>query len=68
MPRMNAVQMTTRYLIAPLMANLISLALLRPHVDIQSWIGLSLIAAGSVWLLIEPENKGEPGLFTHWTG
>ena len=58
MPRMNSVQMTTRYLIAPLLANLISLALLRPHVDVQSWIGLSLIAAGSVRLLIAPAKSG----------
>ena len=64
MPRMNAVQMTTRFLIAPLVANLISLALLRPHVDVQSWIGLLLIAAGSVGLLIAPADRDESGLFT----
>lgn len=64
MPRMNAVQMTTRYLIAPLIANLISLALLRPHVDVQSWIGLSLIAGGSVRLLIASAKSGGSDDFT----
>jgi uncharacterized membrane protein len=33
---------------------LISLALLRPHVEIQSWIGLLLIAAGAGWMLLAP--------------
>lgn len=51
MGRLSAVQMTTRFLLAPLIANLISLALLRPHVEIQAWIGLVLIAGGSVWML-----------------
>lgn len=64
MPRMNAVQMTTRFVIAPLMANLMSLALLRPHVDVQSWIGLTLITAGSVWLLIAPADNGKSGTIT----
>jgi len=64
MPRMSAVQMTTRYLIAPLMANLMSLALLRPHVDIQSWIGLLLIAAGAGWLMFAPAKTGDSDDFT----
>lgn len=68
MPRMTAVQMTTRYVIAPLIANLISLALLRPRVDVQSWIGLSLIAAGSVWLLIVPGRAISPDFFTFGRG
>ena len=57
MRRMSAVQMTTRFLIAPLMANLISLALIRPHVEIQSWIGLALIAAGAGWIVLEPSSS-----------
>jgi len=59
MRRMNAVQMTTRFLIAPLMANLISLALIRPHVDIQSWIGLVMISGGSGWMVIAPVESRE---------
>ena len=51
MRHMSAVQMTTRFLIAPLMANLISLVLLRPHVEVQAWIGLLLIALGSGWMV-----------------
>jgi hypothetical protein len=51
MRRMSAVQMTTRFLIAPLLANLMTLALIRPHVEVQSWIGLLLIAQGAGWLV-----------------
>jgi drug/metabolite transporter (DMT)-like permease len=64
MRRMNAVQMTTRFLIAPLMANLISLALIRPHVDIQSWIGLVMISAGSGWMVIAPVESRESNSMT----
>ena len=56
MQRMSAAKMTTRFLIAPLLANLMSLALLRPHVGIQSWIGLALIATASGWMLFAPED------------
>ena len=56
MGHVGAVQMTTRFLIAPLIANLISLAKLRPHVEVQSWIGLVLIAAGAGWLLFAQED------------
>ena len=59
MRRMSAVRMTTRFLIAPLLANLIGLALLRPHVQLQAWFGLALIALGAGWLLFAPES--EPG-------
>ena len=54
MRQMSAVQMTTRFLIAPLMANLIGLALLRPHVEVQAWIGLLLITGGAGWMLFAP--------------
>ena len=56
MTEMSAVQMTTRFVIAPLMANLISLVLLGPHVQPQSWIGLFLIASGSAWLVFGPND------------
>jgi drug/metabolite transporter (DMT)-like permease len=58
MARMSPVQMTTRFLIAPLLANLAGLAILRPQVQIQAWIGLVFIAFGAGWLLRAPE--GEP--------
>lgn len=64
MRRMTAVRMTTRFLIAPLLANLIGLAFLRPGVQLRGWLGLSLIALGSGWLLLapaeEPERTGSP--------
>jgi drug/metabolite transporter (DMT)-like permease len=56
MPRLTAVQMTTRYVIAPLLANLISLVLLRPHIAVQSWIGLLMIATGAVWMIGAPRG------------
>ncbi len=59
MRRMTAARMTTRFLIAPLSANLIGLAFLRPGVQARGWLGLLLIAVGSGWLLFGPE--GEPG-------
>lgn len=62
MGRMSAVQMTTRFQIAPLIANLISLALLRPHVEVQAWIGLALIAAGSGWMLLAREDGGSDSI------
>jgi drug/metabolite transporter (DMT)-like permease len=57
--RMSAVRMTTRFLIAPLIANLIALAFLRPGVQTRAWLGLLLIALGSGWLLLSPEDDPE---------
>jgi hypothetical protein len=59
MRRMAAVRMTTRFLIAPLLANLIGLAFLRTGVQLRGWFGLLLIAAGSGWLLLGPEQEPE---------
>ena len=59
MRRMTAVRMTTRFLIAPLLANLIGLAFFRPGVQGQGWVGLLLIAAGSGWLLLGPADEPE---------
>jgi drug/metabolite transporter (DMT)-like permease len=57
MRRMSAVRMTTRFLIAPLTANLIGLAFLRPGVQWRGRAGLALITLGSGWLLLAPEDK-----------
>jgi drug/metabolite transporter (DMT)-like permease len=57
MRRTTAVRMTTRFLIAPLLANLIGLAFLRPGVQLRGWLGLSLIALGAGWLLLGPEDE-----------
>lgn len=59
MPRMTATKMTTRFLIAPLLANLVGLAFLRPHVQLQAWFGLLLIATASVRLLLKPSDESE---------
>jgi drug/metabolite transporter (DMT)-like permease len=56
--------MTTRFLIAPLMANLFGLILLRPHVEIRAWIGLLLVACGAGWLLLAPVDEPEGGSST----
>jgi drug/metabolite transporter (DMT)-like permease len=57
MSRMSAVRMTTRFLIAPLVANLIALAFLRPGVQLRGWLGLLLMALASGWLLFTPEDE-----------
>ena len=59
MPRLSAVGMSTRFLIAPLLANLIGLAFLRPGVQWRGWLGLALIALGSGWLLLGPRDEAE---------
>jgi drug/metabolite transporter (DMT)-like permease len=59
MRRMTAARMTTRFLIAPLVANLIGLAFLRPGVQWRDWLGLLLIALGSGWLLFAPKDEPE---------
>jgi drug/metabolite transporter (DMT)-like permease len=62
MRHLTATQMTTRFLIAPLLANLISLAFLRPHVQVQAWIGLLMIAAGAGWLVFGPAENRDSGV------
>jgi drug/metabolite transporter (DMT)-like permease len=59
MRRMSAVQMTTRFLLAPLIANIVSLFLLRPTVSFRAGLGLLLIAAGAGWLLFKPKGEDE---------
>lgn len=59
MRRMSAVQMTTRFLLAPLIANIVSLFLLRPTVSLRAGLGLLLIAAGAGWLLFKLESENE---------
>jgi drug/metabolite transporter (DMT)-like permease len=59
MPRMSSVRMTTRFVIAPLLANLAGLALIRPKILWQTWIGLLAIALGSGWLLFAPDEPAE---------
>jgi drug/metabolite transporter (DMT)-like permease len=62
MRRMSAVPMTTRFLLAPLIANIVSLLLLRPTVSLRAGLGLLLIAAGAGWLLFRPESETNDSL------
>jgi hypothetical protein len=52
----------TRFLLAPLMANLIGLLVLRPAVSLRDGLGLVLVSLGAGWLLfareVEPETNG----------
>jgi drug/metabolite transporter (DMT)-like permease len=59
MRRMSAVRMTTRFVLTPLMASLIGLALLRPTVELRAGAGLLLMAAGAGWVLFAPQDIPE---------
>lgn len=61
MRRMSAARMTTRFVLTPLMASLIGLALLRPTVSLRAGVGLLLMATGAGWLLFAPQDNPEPG-------
>lgn len=56
---MSATRMTTRFLFAPLIANLLGLIFLRPAVNIREWLGLLLVAGGASWLLLAKEDEPE---------
>jgi drug/metabolite transporter (DMT)-like permease len=57
MRRMSAVRMTTRFLIAPLITNLVGLIVLRPTVSLRAGLGLLFVAIGAGWLLLASENE-----------
>jgi drug/metabolite transporter (DMT)-like permease len=57
---MTAPRMTTRFLLSPLIAILIGMALDRPSVGLRTWAGLLLIAAGAGWLLFVPGEEPNP--------
>jgi drug/metabolite transporter (DMT)-like permease len=59
MRSMTATRMSTRFLIAPLLASLAGLALLRAPIGIRNGLGLSLIALSSGWLLFMREDQPE---------
>lgn len=56
MRRMSAVRMTTRFVIAPLMATLFGAVLFRPEVSLRAFLGLVLVAVGAGWLLAAPDE------------
>jgi drug/metabolite transporter (DMT)-like permease len=59
MRRMSAARMMTRFLLAPLMANLIGLLVLQPAVSLRDGLGLALVAMGAGWLLFAREEGPE---------
>lgn len=56
MSRMSAARMSTRFVLAPLMTVLIGMALEQPAVELRTWLGLLLIAAGAGWLLFAADE------------
>lgn len=59
MQRMSAARMTIRYVLAPFIAILIGLVLLRPTVGLRTWLGLLLVAAGAGWLLFATDDEAD---------
>jgi drug/metabolite transporter (DMT)-like permease len=59
MGRMTATRMSTRFLIAPMMANVAGLILLKARVSARDGLGLLLIALGAGWLLSAQEDEPE---------
>jgi drug/metabolite transporter (DMT)-like permease len=57
MRRMAAARMTTRFVLAPLVTILIAMALEQPAVELRTWAGLLLVAAGAGWLLLAPAQE-----------
>ena len=57
LPRITATRMTTRFLLAPLIAILISMALNQPRVELRVGLGILLIVAGAAWLLFAPDRQ-----------
>jgi drug/metabolite transporter (DMT)-like permease len=59
MRRMSATHLATRYLIAPLLALLVGVAMIRPVLMLRTWLGLALMAAGAAYLLLAPQRQTE---------
>ncbi|HEV2214105.1 MAG TPA: hypothetical protein VGR64_02375, partial [Terracidiphilus sp.] len=53
-PRLSALRMTTRFLLAPLLAALLSLLIAAPQISLRATAGLLLVATSSAWLLGAP--------------
>ena len=66
--RMSAPQMTARYLLAPLLANLLELAVFQPRAGLRAGIGLLLIAAGAVGILADRSSPADAHGGLHLTG
>jgi drug/metabolite transporter (DMT)-like permease len=61
MRRMSAVRMTTRFVVAPLIVNVVGFLVLRPSLRLRSGLGIVLIAISAGWLLVAREEEEEAG-------
>lgn len=57
MRRITAARMTLRFILAPLLAGIIGLALYRPPVSLGSFTGLALMAIGAAWMLLARDDS-----------
>ena len=57
--RLSAARMTTRYVLAPLLAILTGAGLMQAALVPRTWLGLLLMAAGAAYLLITPEAESK---------
>jgi drug/metabolite transporter (DMT)-like permease len=56
MGRMSAARMATRYVLAPWIAIVVGLMLMRPAVGVRIWLGMALVAIGAGWLLFSADD------------
>ena len=59
MGHMTATRMSTRFLIAPLLANVAGLIVLNARISVRDGLGLLLVALGAGWLLFAKEDEPE---------
>ncbi len=63
MRRMSAVRMTTRFVVTPLIVNVVGLIVLRPSMQIRAGLGILLLTVSVGWLLLAREQEhDETGL------
>ncbi len=60
MRRMSAVRMTTRFVVAPLIVNIVGLIVPRPSMRLRAGLGILLIAISAGWLLVSHEEESTP--------
>ena len=60
MRRMSAVRMTTRFVVTPLIINVVALIVLRPSMRVRAGLSILLIAISAGWLLSSHEDEKEP--------
>jgi hypothetical protein len=51
--------MTTRFVVAPLIVNMVGFLVLRPSLRLRSGLGIVLIAISAGWLLVAREEEEE---------